>query len=370
MVTILVVVFGVLFFASAWTVEPRPAAFGEPAVSPFGRMMTMRAAHTATRLEDGRVLLAGGCAGNGCSPFTASAEIIGPESGAFTDTASMAVPRASHAAALLPDGRVLVTGGWSEGAVTRSAEFFDPQAATFLPAGEMLEPRAGHQAIMLDDGRILLIGGEPGLNETVATTEIFDPATGAFTAGPTLETSRSSFDAVKLQDGRVLVVGGHGENGEILASAEIIDVEAGESGVIGSMNVPRHKHAIALLQDGRVLVSGGSDTSDYDGRYASTEIFDPADNEFRMGPDMHHARFKHRDSVITLPDGRVLIAGGHPEPEIFDPETGSFLLLEGEAPGGLSFASATLLSDGNVLLTGGYDDRIRPAIRAWRISLP
>lgn len=101
-----------------------------------GRMFSPRAAHSATALQDGRVLLAGGFSRDESSP--ADAEIYDPASGTFTLTGPMQTPRYSHAATRLADGRVLLTGGYDAGAAyLQIAEIFDPASDSFADAGLM-----------------------------------------------------------------------------------------------------------------------------------------------------------------------------------------------------------------------------------------
>ncbi len=183
-----------------------------------------------------------------------------------------------------------------------------------------------------------------------------------------MRTPRGSHVAITLDDGRVLVAGGHRARGEILRSAEVFDPATGEFRPTGDMAAPRHKHAAAPLADGRVLIIGGSDARDYRGRYMSTEIYDPETGEFAPGPDMRWRRHKIRDAVAVLPSGAVLVAGGAARAELLDPADGVFVPVDGELSGPQMFATATLLPTGDVLVLGGYDDRIRSSDSAWLVG--
>ncbi|HET9595562.1 MAG TPA: kelch repeat-containing protein [Anaeromyxobacteraceae bacterium] len=173
-----------------------------------GDMATARRGHTATRLADGRVLIAGGvscCDATGES-LTGAAEIFDPVAGSFQPTGSLTTARARHAATLLADGRVLVTGGFVgvDGSTTASAEIYDPSTARFSPVGAMQVSRIGHSSVLLTDGRVLVAGGM----QASTAIDIFEPAADLWRPGPTLEPAWGASTVTLLRNGRVLVFGG------------------------------------------------------------------------------------------------------------------------------------------------------------------
>jgi hypothetical protein len=321
-------------------------------------MHVARAAHSATLLDDGQVLIAGGF-GQRDDTYTDSAELYEPASEEFVLTGRMAVRRCCHSATRLADGRVLIAGGFN-GSYLADAEVYDPRTGVFTPTGSLTTPRMDHAAVLLDDGRVLLAGGVGTGWTFLAGAELYDPATGAFTPTGEMTVARESHTITKLLDGRVLITGGHrGRHSAIVVydSAELYDPSTGLFHQTGRMNVRRHKHDAVLLSDGRVLISGGSDESDDQNAYASAEVYDPSTGQFLPIADMPTARYKHIGTSTLLQDGRVLIAGGARNAVIYDPQLDEFTAVPGDlGMGSFSrlFATATLLQNGSVLITGGY----------------
>jgi hypothetical protein len=336
------------------------------AITATGDLGVIRAAHTATLLPDGRVLITGGCAIQSCEggPISATTELYDAQARRFTPGPRMKAQRSGgHTATLLNDGRVFIAGGWGT-TPTAEAELFDPGTNRFVTAPSLNTRRADATASLLPDGRVLIAGGYDGANR-LASAELYDPATGTMTPTGSMAGPRSAHVAVVLDDGRVLLIGGHGGSAGVLRSAELYDPGTARFTLTGEMSLPRHKHAAELLPDGSVLVVGGSDSQDAFGRYDTAERYDPAAGSFSPAGTMHAERYKLSAAVTRLGDGEVLVAGGAPMVERFDPRSGGFLLVPGNLGGSFAFSTATRLANADVLIAGGYDDRVQLTNRAW-----
>lgn len=193
-----------------------------------------REALTATLLPDGRVLAAGGLSAVGFV-FHASAEIYDPATGEFAPAGDMDVARAFHAAALLPSGSVLVVGGDSGAGELHTAEIFDPASGAFEPVASTLSrPAKAPTATVLPDGRVLVAGGwsdTPVPSASTPSIEIFDPSTREWElVAVELSQPRHDLVLVPLPGCRVLVVGGQqsmaGEPPVAPVEIEIVTVPA------------------------------------------------------------------------------------------------------------------------------------------------
>lgn len=346
-----------------------PAIRTEGSVTAISSMASKRAAHTATLLNNGKVLIAGGFIAGGRS--LSSAEIFDPATNTFSPSGSMNRPRSGHTASLLPDGKVLIIGGL-DGEYLRTTEIFDPVTNRFTPGPQMNSPRSGHTATTLNDGRILIAGGVGTGWTFLKSAEIFDPQTGRFSVTGNMSAEREQHTATFLNDGRVLITGGHRgrrANVEIFRSSEIYDPSKGAFISTGDLTIKRHKHEATLLKDGRVLIVGGSDERDGDGAYRNAEIYDVKTGAFTsVANNMVTARYKLQGAAVVLPNGKVLIAGGADRAEVFDPATNSFLPTAGDMGSQRLFATATLLHNGKVLIVGGYRDGLTISDGAWIYS--
>lgn len=279
----------------------------------------------------------------------------------FVQINPMAAPRSGHTASLLQDGRVLIAGGTT--AAAHSAELFLPTSSSFTATtGGMIHVRSGHCAALMQDGRVLIAGGDDGHGIVFGAAELFDPATQSFVATGNLNNARTGATATLLSDGEVLVAGGQDVAGTLLSSAELYDPSTRSFSSTGNMQSPRAEHTATLLVNGKVLLVGSkSDTS-------SAELFDPASGSFMSTGSLSQARTHH--TATLLPNGKVLVLGGTQtmppvgggapaapvsigSAEIYDPVIGRFQLA-GKLLTPRDSHSATLLANGTVLLAGGY----------------
>jgi Kelch motif/Galactose oxidase, central domain len=337
------------------------ASFAGGSLRETARMHTQRADHTSTLLPSGKVLIAGGFAGSGTEshPFS-TAELYDPRSGAFEPAGSMILGRSGHTATLLKNGKVLIVGGWTgPSASRRAAEIYDPATGKFTPTGNLAVERSGNTATLLPDGKVLVTGGVDRSEHSLASAEIYDPETGTFALTGTMSEPRDQHTATMLKNGKVLVIGGGSgdyPSQTVYRSAELYDPATGKFAPTGQMTECRHKHAAILLPSGRVLIVGGSDNRDWHGEYSSAEIYDPATATFRTTGVMGTSRFKLPEAVVLLKSGKVLIAGGGRFAEVYDETKGTFTPAAGTFGASRFFASATLLPNGNALISGGYGE--------------
>jgi Galactose oxidase, central domain len=287
----------------------------DPATGTFrttGSLNTGRYGHTATLLNNGKVLIAGGT--NSSTGALASAELYDPTTGTFTVTASLSCA-CGYSATLLANGRVLFTGGFDGTNAVSSAELYDPTSETFVPTGSLNVARAGPSSTLLGSGKILIAGGVyytgvipyTAVAHYLASAELYDPATGTFKLTGSLHTARSSQSATLLKNGNVLLAAGQnsGANGGYLSSAELYNPPTGKFTVTGSLNTPRILHRAHLLSSGQVLIVAGN----HFGSIASAELYDPASGTFSNTASLNTPRQGHASALLT--NGQVLAVGGY-----------------------------------------------------------
>lgn len=351
------------FLSAAATAAPTDAAQRQS-----GRWTRLkgvdRTYHTATKLEDGRILVAGGCtrfdpsdAAHGiCSEATSSSILYDPSSGESQGTGAMRRKRAGASATPLADGRVLVMGGeviqgrlgFLEGSF--SAETYDPETGKWSLAGSA-EPFEGEFPLSAFGGSV---GGKPKsgrMVRLVTPQALFAPTAVRLPSGPedkcgkacghVLVIGRSRADlfdprsgrwrllaqeqglthsyartATVLDSGKVLIVGA------VQDHSALFDPATEEFKQIPNLEVPRILHTASLLPGGRVLIAGGFRGGDVTKPTDSAEIFSPAasgvessgsDGSWRPARSMGTPRFAH--TATSLGNGKVLVAGGSEKPD-------------------------------------------------------
>ena len=239
-------------------------------------MSVPRLGNTLTLLTNGNVLVTGGTSAETASGAgggqtirpDATAEVYNVNANRWTTTSgAMSTPRFEHSATALDDGRVLIAGGQGPpiagvaGALL-TTEIYDPAVDSFRRSNDMSDARFNHAAVKLPDRTVMVIGGAGGQNgdTSLSTAEVFNPGDGSWTAAGALTGSRSGHIAVAFPDGRVLVAGGESitrGNRRSLNTAEIFALDRREWRSAGTMNCPRSEPSAALLGDGSVLVVAG-----------------------------------------------------------------------------------------------------------------
>jgi N-acetylneuraminic acid mutarotase len=311
-----------------------------------------RVHHTATLLANGKVLVVGGIYYAPNTVYQQSAELYDPATGVWRPTGSLNVARAYHTATLLPNGKVLVSGGRDNnfGYALRSAELYDPITEVWTETSDLGQARSSHTATLLQQGRVLVAGGE-NEDEPLNTAEIYDPNTGGwFYTQNNLNRAKQGHTATRLANGNVLVVGNGSDVGD--ETCEFYDAAAGRWRTTSAINYHHSAHTATLLPNGKVLAAKGS----------AAEVYDAATGVWIQTGNVSIVRVLA--TATLLPNGQVLFAAGWDlnslvdlnSAEVYDPATGIF------APtGSLNAArrnhTATLLPNGQVLVTGGERGR-------------
>ena len=280
--------------------------------SATGNTLGAHRGHTATKLTDGRVLIAGGGA---CPITSATSELYVPAQGKWKPAGLLNTQRFNHTAVLLPNGKVLVAGGFSSeyyGAPLTSAELYDPATGSWTYTGNLAQARGFHTMTLLPSGKVLVTGGSNVSEENaesphlLTSAELYDPATGKWTSAGSLSTGRAWHSATLLPSGQVLVAGGAGIDVAKSQSAELYNPATGTWAATGAMKSPRRWHTATLLENGEVLVAGGYHP--LTGIQVASERYNPATGKWTATVDMNVDRYRHTATLLN--NGTVLAVGG------------------------------------------------------------
>jgi len=262
----------------------------------------------------------------------------------WVKTADMAVKRNEHSATLMDDGRVLVGGEkTSAGLPGKSTELYDPTTGTWAMGGQANASLNRNLAARLGTSKVLFVmsGG----------TQIYDYSSGTFSDGPQLTPSRFDYAIAPLPDGSVLATGGD-TGTQYLSDAQIFDVTTEAWVATSAMHQTRARHGATPLASGKVLVTGGVV---FGAVSSNAEIYDPTSKTWSNAVPMGSGHDTH--VAVRLTDGRVLAHGGSKQSagytSLYDPGTGTWTSSESGAYARYSH-SGVALPDGSALVTGGY----------------
>lgn len=241
---------------------------------------------------------------------------------------------------------------------------FAQAPGTWNRTGSLSAARFGITAVLLNDGRVLVAGGLSNrLTKVHNSAELYDPLSGKWTATGSMSTARAYYVATLLQDGRVLIAGGctNVTCYAATATAEVFDPASGVWQPTGNMSTIRYHFTGTLLQNGNVLAVGGcNQAGPCTSPARTTEVYSPATGVWSLSGSLSLGRDSHTATLMT--DGRVLIAGGfsfvgtEPRAEMYDPATGAISQMANMKIGRANH-SATLLTNGKVLIAAGVVGR-------------
>jgi N-acetylneuraminic acid mutarotase len=263
----------------------------DPIANAWSSVAAMPRAHANQQqvtLQDGRVLVIGGFESledlrvDGASD---QAELYDPAAGTWRTTASTPYFMAEGTATLLQDGSVLVAGGASSETRRRVAMRYFPATNSWRAAGSFTDARAQQVAALLPNGKVLIAGGYGDGAAALRSASVYDPATNSWTEVAPMATARAETAAVTLPNGKVLVAGG-AQGSLYFKTAELFDPATNTWSPAASMGATRGRYTPILLADGRVLAVGGEGIES-DARttsaLSSAEIYTPDGWPFPRG---------------------------------------------------------------------------------------
>ena len=209
----------------------------------------------------------------------------------------MSTAREYFTATRLNNGMVLIVGGLATGGVLlNSTELYDPTTGNFTPASSLITGRYFHAATLLNNGGVLITGGQSvGTSPAFTTAEIYNLATGVFTLTTNnMATGHALHTATPLNNGTVLVAGGY-NNGGFVDGAELFNPSTGNFTSTGSLNTASFAHTATLLNNGMVLVAGGYSNGSY---LARAGVIQPYDRDLHLQwQSEHRQRGPHGDAI-------------------------------------------------------------------------
>ncbi|HMY16465.1 MAG TPA: kelch repeat-containing protein [Polyangium sp.] len=275
---------------------------------PVGKLKTSRIFATATLLEDGRVLIAAGVAtdlGPGGRSLREAELFVPNEPSVWKSLGKQPDQRGLHTSTRLDDGRVLVAGFSAD---SKDSFIFSPDTDALAPTAPMANPHAFAAAVVLDDGRVMVAGGasdsKDPWNTPITSVEFYDPKTAQWSPGPAMNQTHVPAFAIRLADGRVLA-GSRSDNSNTVSSVEIFDpVRNTWTPLEQPLQQEISWNNAVVLGNDQVLFSGFKNS----GGEGLLQLFESDKNEFSDPipiPDFYPGG---RTDFLMLPDGRALVA--------------------------------------------------------------
>lgn len=325
---------------------------------PVGNMILGVSEARSVVLPDGRVVISGGDHANG---GVTNIQVYSPASQTFSEGADLIDRRFVHSLTITSNGDLIAAGGFNtEGRFLSTAEQINLTTHSTTSLHAMCTPRDNQSAIAVSGNRIVFAGGDNDLESGyVSTIEIYDPHGGSGSCVLHLLQGRVHEASIGMPNDKVLVFGGlavvNGDSTAFLNSIELIDLSAMNVSSAGNMIVARKQFQATKLDNGTILITGGLTET---GSTNRAEIYDPATQTSTEISGMLTPRATHK--AVKMADGRVLISGGLNDQllavastEVFDPKTNQFTAgPDLSQPRALH--AAELLQDGGVLVMGGY----------------
>jgi N-acetylneuraminic acid mutarotase len=269
----------------------------------------------------------------------------------WSDAGNMVNVSFDTSAVLLPNGKVLVPAGADAGYhALAHVEQFDPATKSWSIVGSLSVARRLPTITLLPNGKVLVAGGMTTAGVPFASAEIYDPMSNTASSAGTMATARYLAVATLLPNGKVLVSGGISTMPQTaVASAELYDPATNTWSSAGALVTGRYYVTQTLLPNRKVLVVGGVNGNALP---AFAELYDVTSNTWSVAG---LAGSRGQATATLLSNGQVLVAGGYgPSAQLYDPATNRFLSLPSLGVS-RSAATATLLPSGKVLLAGGID---------------
>lgn len=317
--------------------------------------------------------------------------------GRFVRTGDMVIPRFAHSAVLLQDGKVLITGGYFydrtylKKEYSKSAELYDPKTGNFTRINDMNFGRAYHSSILLNDGKVLIVCGGH------AEAELYNPQNGKFTITGSmpmvfLDGAGEQASIVKLKNGDVYIIDGifkdsitwiinyspkngkfslvkktklyHGAQNAVLLPNENILIIGGYQPQKAEIYNPDKNtlrftkeetdlegYFMTLLLNNKVLLTKRDS-------YTKSDLYDFEKDEFSETKYYRRGKCTGLCTSTMLQNGKAIILGiKGSKQEIYNPQ-GETFKNTGRVKLNSFWHTATLLQNGDVLITGGITPRI------------